>query len=103
MIHFYKLNGYNIALDSPGGAVHVLSDLAYDLLSRLRPPLGDSCPDELLDGFDDREAAAEAYGDLYALYRAGMLFSEDWDAGTVNPAGFIKSLCLNVAHDCNMR
>jgi uncharacterized protein len=103
MIHFYKLNGYNIALDSPSGAVHVLTDIAHDLLSRLNPPLGDSCPADILAGFDDREATAEAYGDLYELYRAGMLFSEDWDAETVHPTGLIKSLCLNVSHDCNMR
>ena len=32
MIHKYKLNGYNIVLDVNSGAVHVVDDLAYEIL-----------------------------------------------------------------------
>ena len=32
MIHKYQLNGYNICLDVHSGAVHVLDDIAYDVL-----------------------------------------------------------------------
>ncbi|MCE0605204.1 thioether cross-link-forming SCIFF peptide maturase, partial [Clostridioides difficile] len=32
MIHKFSMNGYNIVLDVNGGAVHVLDDVAYDLL-----------------------------------------------------------------------
>lgn len=108
MIHFYKLNGYNIALDSPSGAVHVLTDIAYELLGQLHPPLGEDCPSDILTAFDDKEAAAEAYGELYGLYRDGTLFSDDWDnkpelAGFASSVRVVKSLCLNISHDCNMR
>ena len=32
MIHRYKLNGYNIVLDVFSGSVHVVDDLAYDVI-----------------------------------------------------------------------
>ena len=33
MIHQYKLNGYNIVLDTYSGAIHTVDDLAYDIIS----------------------------------------------------------------------
>ena len=33
MIHCYQLNGYNIVLDVYSGSVHVVDDLAYDVIS----------------------------------------------------------------------
>lgn len=32
MIHQYKLNGYNIVLDVNSGSVHVVDDVAYDII-----------------------------------------------------------------------
>ncbi len=32
MVHQYKLNGYNIVLDTHSGSVHVVDSLAYDLI-----------------------------------------------------------------------
>ena len=33
MIHEYKLGGYNIVLDVCSGAVHVVDETAYDMIS----------------------------------------------------------------------
>ena len=33
MIHQYKLNGYNIVLDTYSGSIHVVDDIAYDIIS----------------------------------------------------------------------
>ena len=33
MIHQYQLNGYNIVLDICSGAVHLVDELAYDMIS----------------------------------------------------------------------
>ena len=53
-----------------------------------------------------REEIKDAYNELYALTEAGELFSSDYD-GTETKVSLsgapIKALCLNVAHDCNMR
>jgi len=32
MIHQYKLNGFNIVLDTYSGAVHCVDDLSYDII-----------------------------------------------------------------------
>ena len=33
MIHQYKLGGYNIVLDVCSGSVHVVDDVAYDIIA----------------------------------------------------------------------
>ena len=33
MVHRYQLNGYNIVLDTCGGSVHVVDDIAYDIIA----------------------------------------------------------------------
>ena len=35
MLHQYKLNGYNIVLDTCSGAVHAVDDVAYDMILSL--------------------------------------------------------------------
>ena len=32
MIHQYKLNGYNIVMDVYSGSIHVVDDVAYDII-----------------------------------------------------------------------
>ena len=32
MVHQYKLNGYNIVLDVFSGSVHVVDEVAYDII-----------------------------------------------------------------------
>ena len=33
MVHQYKLNGYNIVLDTASGSVHLVDEVAYDIIS----------------------------------------------------------------------
>ena len=33
MVHQYQLNGYNIVLDSYSGGVHVVDEVAYDVIA----------------------------------------------------------------------
>ena len=41
MVHQYQLNGYNIVLDTCSGSVHVVDDVAYDVIActRSAPPM----------------------------------------------------------------
>ena len=32
MIHKFSMNGYNMVLDVDGGSVHILDDVAYELV-----------------------------------------------------------------------
>ena len=102
MVHTFSTLGVNIAVDVNSGAVHVLDDLSYALLSAA----GDN-PDEMpcLPDIDPREAEA-AWAELMELRQQGLLYAPmDYvDPETAVPKDApVKALCLHVSHDCNLR
>ena len=108
MIHKYKLNGFNIALDVNSGAVHVLDDLSYDILSYVSEEMNENLDNKILEKLNEKykeEDIKEAYKELYELYKNEQLFSKDcyekYAKMMINSP--VKSMCLNVAHDCNLR
>ena len=44
MVHQYKLNGYNIVLDSCSGSIHVVDDVAYDIIAMYQ----DNSPEKIV-------------------------------------------------------
>ena len=36
MVHQYKLNGYNIVLDSCSGSIHAVDEVAYDIIEKFK-------------------------------------------------------------------
>lgn len=108
MIHKYYLNGYYIVLDTNSGAVHLFDELPYLMLDYFKDSVPEQQPEDLkknlLGRFSESEID-EAYKELLELYRSGLLFSKDeyeqfCDMLRDAP---VKSMCLNVAHDCNLR
>lgn len=53
MIHKYKLNGYNIVLDTNSGGVHIVDDITYDLLDNVEPPFEKNVLKRLWKSFQD--------------------------------------------------
>ena len=35
MVQQYKLNGYNIVLDTCGGSIHSVDEVAYDIIAKV--------------------------------------------------------------------
>lgn len=108
MIHKYKLSGYNVLLDVNSNGVHIIDDLTYDLLDNVEPPFDEKCPDKVLDKLSklyDRAEIEECYDEIVELYNDKILFSEDDYEKYANTsvASPIKSMCLHVSHDCNLR
>lgn len=106
-IHQFKLGGYYLVLDVPSSSLHKVDKLCYAMIAELNPPLGPDCPEQLFDRFSSytKEEVLECYREIYRLYQEGLLFSDDpykayAKSFTLSP---IKALCLNVAHDCNLR
>ena len=60
---------------------------------------------EALRGQFDEETLTQAYAELRELYTSGQLFSADEyeKFATMMTNAPIKSMCLNIAHDCNLR
>ncbi len=111
MIHQYKLNGYNIVLDVYSGSVHVVDDVAYDIIAMYETNTKDEIIDAILKKYADnpevnREEILEIIDGIDDLKKNGKLFAEDKYAGLAinfkKKNNVIKALCLHVAHTCNL-
>ncbi len=112
MIHQYQLNGYNIVLDICSGAVHLVDELAYDMIARYEQQSYAEILAAMLEKYRDEPVVTETeiarcYAEIGALKDSGQLFTPDTyaeSAGTFKERGgeVIKALCLHVAHTCNL-
>ncbi|PWT29043.1 thioether cross-link-forming SCIFF peptide maturase [Butyrivibrio fibrisolvens] len=131
MVHLFKNNGYNIVLDVNSGSVHVVDEIVYDLIPSVEEILKGmfgtaQIPDEEENGevskglleevsksiiikgttYPESEVA-EAVEDILSLRQAGQLYTDDIYENYVEEFKtrdtVIKALCLNIAHDCNLR
>ncbi len=112
MVHQYKLNGYNMVLDTCSGSVHVVDEVAYDLIAMYKEKKHDEIINSLMAKYGDRADVTEddlrnCISDVESLIKAGKLFTEDTFepmAGTFKErsGNVVKALCLHVAHTCNL-
>ena len=111
MIHQYKLGGYNIVLDVCSGSVHVVDEVAYDIIAEFENKEKDLIVDEMLTKYASeeitREDVLECYAQVEELRDAGKLFAPDTFEPMANKlkektAGVVKALCLHIAHTCNL-
>ncbi len=112
MIHQYKQGGYNIVLDVCSGAVHVVDEVAYDIIAMFEDKEKDEILSILSEKYNDRDDITdkdieECYSQVQGLKDSGKLFAPDTFesmAGTLKQktAGVVKALCLHVAHTCNL-
>jgi uncharacterized protein len=130
MVHQYKSNGYNIVLDVNSGMVHVVDDLAYDIIEmyenntqgsiistmveKYTKPEHRNCisPEEVCksDFTEHIEALItqikEVMEDVEQLKKDGTLFTKDVYEDYINDfkqrQTVVKALCLHIAHDCNL-
>ena len=105
MIHKFSMDGYNIVLDVNGGGVHVLDEVAYDLVDLFEEKSKGEIIDTLSKDYT-REQIEEAYEEIESLKEEGLLFTEDTyqeHPSFVNRKKVVKALCLHVSHDCNLK
>ncbi|MBQ2691306.1 MAG: thioether cross-link-forming SCIFF peptide maturase, partial [Clostridia bacterium] len=111
MTHQYKLNGYNIVIDTCSGSVHSVDEVAYDIIEMYRSHTREEIISEIMKRWghlDDvnEEEIIECIEDVAQLEQEGKLFSKDvyegmaFDFKRTNTV--IKALCLHVAHTCNL-
>lgn len=105
MIHKYAMNGLKIVVDVNSGSVHVVEDVVYDILD-LVTNYSETEIVKMLGKKYDEKAIREAYNEIIKLKNEGLLFSQDIYKERVMAKKencSIKALCLNIAHDCNLR
>lgn len=108
MIHKYKLNGFNIVLDVNSGGVHIVDELTYDLLDNIEPPFDEHCSEKVIEKLSRhyaKEDIESCYQEIVELYNDKILFSDDdyEKYAKYSVASPVKAMCLNIAHDCNLR
>ena len=112
MVHQYQLNGYNIVLDTCSGAIHVVDEVAYDIIALYPDHTADEIVTAMMEKYGAREDVTEkdlrdCIDDVEALKQAGKLYTPDTFAdmaGTFKERSgdVVKALCLHVAHTCNL-
>lgn len=111
MIHQYKLKGYNIVLDINSASVHVVDDVAYDIIAMYEKNDRQEIISAILDKYKDLEGVNESeinecLDDIEELKSEGKLFStntfEDRAHVFKQRSRVIKALCLHVSHTCNL-
>lgn len=109
MIHQYKLGGYNIVLDVCSGAVHAVSDIAYDIISMFENTDKETVLSAMAEKYSDlsTDEIKECYAQIESLKDSGELFVPDTFedmAGELKrkTSGVVKALCLHIAHTCNL-
>ena len=111
MVHQYKLDGYNIVLDTCSGSVHLVDEVAYDIIALYPAHTPDEICRRILANYPDRPDVTEeevraCIDDVTALKEDHKLFTPDTYAPMAadykNHSNVIKALCLHVAHTCNL-
>lgn len=106
MIHKYKQCGLSIVIDVNSGAIHQVDDVVYDILDYYEDKTPDEIKNLLSDRYDEKQIQ-EGLDEIRYLADEGMLFTSDPYKDIVkmenNEESFIKALCLNISHDCNLR
>lgn len=130
MVHQFKNNGFNIVLDVNSGMVHVVDDLAYDIIAMYENNDQGSIVSAMVEKYSQPqymslitkgEANSEDFSenmealirqikevieDIDQLKREGALFTNDIYEEYIHDfkqrSTVVKALCLHIAHDCNL-
>lgn len=102
-IHKFQQNGMYILLDINSGAVHVIDKMIYDIMDTFDGNNDAAVVSRLQDVYPAADIR-ESLDELHALIADKELFAPDIDVPpTFAEEGIVKSMCLMVAHDCNLR
>ena len=112
MTHRYVLGGHHIVLDVYSGSVHLVDEVAYDVIGLYEDHTREEIITAMLDKYADnaevtREELNECLDQIEELKEMGKLFTPDTFAPMAGKlkersAGVVKALCLHVAHTCNL-
>ena len=112
MLHCYKLGGLNIVLDIHSGSVHVVDEVAYDMIQAYETKDRETVIAEILEKYKGQpdvtpEEVAECLDQIDELKDMGKLYTPDnfeSMAGALKErtSGVVKALCIHIAHTCNL-
>ncbi|AWI06821.1 thioether cross-link-forming SCIFF peptide maturase [Clostridium drakei] len=105
-IHKFVQGGEHYVIDVNSGTVHIVDKLVYDILDDKKLEEKQIVINRLKNVYKQEEIE-EAYNEIKELIEQEVLYSkdlyEDIALNSNKAPSYIKALCLNVAHDCNLR
>lgn len=106
LIHKFIQSDDYYVIDVNSGSVHAIDELVYDILDEEGLHSKEEVTNRLSEKYS-KEDISEGYDELKELVDGGILYSkdlyEDIAKESVNEKSYIKALCLNIAHDCNLK
>ena len=110
MVHQYKLNGYNIVLDTCSGSVHVVDKVAYDIIAMYKEKTPQEIAREVIARYPEENLTEQdvfdCLEDVKYLEENKKLFTPDVYENMAfdfkNKNSVLKAMCLHVAHTCNL-
>ena len=106
LIHKFEQGGNYFILDVNTGAVHVVDELVYDILDDSSLKSKEEVLTNLKGKYEE-SVIGEAYDEIEELVKEGILYSgdqyEEIAHGSMDDRDYIKAVCLNIIHGCNLR
>ena len=102
-IHKFTLNDLYILLDVNSSTLHILDKITFDILDVFT---GQNHAEVMtaLSGTYSADELQEALAELGQLMEQGLLFAPNLGVPmSFSEQPIVKSVCLHVAHDCNLR
>lgn len=106
LIHKFNQGNNYYVLDVNSGAIHIVDELAYDILEDEKISAKIDVLEKLKGKYNEDEIS-EAYDEIQELAEEGVIYSpdqyEEIAKGTMEDRDYIKAICLNIIHGCNLR
>lgn len=106
LIHKFIQDGEYYVIDVNSGALHVVDEIVYDLLDENSLKEKQELI-EIFKGKHNVEDIEEVYNEIQSLINGEMIYTKDLYETIAMESGdkesYIKALCLNIIHDCNLR
>jgi len=106
LIHKFKQGDNYFVLDVNTGAVHIVDELVYDILEDEKIKTMKEIIEELKGKYSEAELV-EAYEEIQELAEEGVIYSSDQYEeiahSSMEDRDYIKAICLNIIHGCNLR
>lgn len=103
-VHYFSHKGQHLVVDGNSGAVHLLTKLGLELIETIIYNDEVNNIQSLGQYLESLQGVEHEIGlELLDLVNEGLLFSSDLTEVPPRPETVVKALCLNVAHDCNLR
>ena len=102
-VHQFMFEGTRLVLDINSGSLHEVDELMWDLIALYARGAAAEAAAALESRYSPA-AVAEAVAEIDLMIGRGWLFSPPvaWEGFMPKPGDPVRSICLNIAHSCNL-